>query len=135
MKNEAIVCVFKIMLRVCDLNKVPYDCLCLIMLKYQQQTFQFKGLSKSAAKRRASRLDCCINCGKTSHGKSRCRWSNTQAQQDLVRYFSLGAIRLNAERLREGSNIEMIVERELWRIRYHLIDKAGLVGHPISKLG
>ena len=135
MKNVPLFCVFKVMRVVCDVNNVPYDCLILIMTKYQQQTFQFNGLSKSAAKRRAARLNCCVSCGKEDHGKSKCRWSNTYAQQDLTRFFSLGAIRLKAERPRKGSNIEVIVEDELWRIYYHLIEKAGLVGHPISKLG
>ena len=135
MKNEAFVCVYNIMLEVCEANKVPVDCCHLIMSKYQQAEYQFKGLSKSAAKRRASRLKCCLNCGKVSHGNTKCKWSNTHAQQDFVRFCFLGAIRLNAERLRPGSQIERIVEDEISRAKYHLVEKAKLLEHPISKLG
>ena len=135
MKNEVLPGVFNALREVSDCNNVPDDCCNLILRKYERDEFQFNGLSKSAAKRRANRLNCCLNCGKSKHGDSKCKWSNTHAQQDLVRFCSLGAIRLNAERLRPGSQVESIVEDEISRIKYHLVEKAGLLEHPISKLG
>ena len=86
-------------------------------LHKMEQGTPYRGLSKSAAKRRAKHYEKCIKCGNWSH-EGNCSKNQTYAQFEYTQLIQLGAIRLQAERsIRKDSNVFYAVKQELELIR------------------
>ncbi|QVY47455.1 nucleic acid binding protein [Agapanthus carlavirus B] len=82
----------------------------------------FMGLSRSARKRRATKYNLCMLCGKM-RGEHRCH-RPTNSQYELLQLIKYGPIRRYAEKCRKDSNEEAIVHREILNIKY--IKKLGM---------
>ena len=83
-------------------------------IRHQNMVNYGQGESKSAAKRRAQKVEHCYKCGKFEHD-GLCNKNQTNSNHEYLEMFRRGPIRLKAERaLRKNSMVQMSCEKFRW---------------------
>nr|UIW14234.1 MAG: nucleic acid binding protein [Actinidia seed borne latent virus]UIW14238.1 MAG: nucleic acid binding protein [Actinidia seed borne latent virus] len=97
-----------------------------VLIKQQNMINYGKGKSKSAMKRRATKVEHCYKCGKFEH-EGKCNKNQTNSNYEYLEMFRCGPIKLKAERaLRKNSMVQMSCEKfgRVFEISNELMNRA-----------